>query len=182
MLEYSILRVSKTGTITSVRPRTHVRCKAVPLTELSVDRTKSSRMGWSDVTLSMRGPIVNSLIAHFGDRWYVLCQVDAPEKGVSWRIMIVLVLTIPLGTSSSMRSTLSRIRASTSASMLATEVAVTTIKCSTASEGLFIEEWGEPRMRMNATRTGRVNISALTRVLVATLPSSSAEGKPNVTI
>ena len=29
-------------------------------------------MGWSDVTLSMKGPIVNSLINHFADRWYVL--------------------------------------------------------------------------------------------------------------
>lgn len=35
-----------------------------------VDRTKSSRMGWSDVALSMNGPIVSDLVAHFVDRWY----------------------------------------------------------------------------------------------------------------
>lgn len=35
-----------------------------------VDRTKSSRMGWSDVALSMNGPIVSDLVSHFVDRWY----------------------------------------------------------------------------------------------------------------
>ncbi|KAI0010017.1 phospholipase D/nuclease [Xylariaceae sp. FL0662B] len=34
-----------------------------------LDRTKSSRMGWSDVALSLKGPIVGSLIDHFIDRW-----------------------------------------------------------------------------------------------------------------
>lgn len=34
-----------------------------------VDRTKNSRMGWSDVALSMEGPITRSLVAHFVDRW-----------------------------------------------------------------------------------------------------------------
>ncbi|KAI1335858.1 phospholipase D/nuclease [Xylariaceae sp. FL0016] len=34
-----------------------------------LDRAKASRMGWSDVALSLNGPIVNSLIAHFTDRW-----------------------------------------------------------------------------------------------------------------
>ncbi|KFA67692.1 hypothetical protein S40285_00963 [Stachybotrys chlorohalonatus IBT 40285] len=34
-----------------------------------LDRTKSSRMGWSDVALSLEGPIVDSLIDHFVDRW-----------------------------------------------------------------------------------------------------------------
>ncbi|KOS18345.1 Phospholipase D1 [Escovopsis weberi] len=34
-----------------------------------LDRTKSSRMGWSDVALSLNGPIVNDLISHFVDRW-----------------------------------------------------------------------------------------------------------------
>lgn len=36
----------------------------------AVDRTKSSRMGWSDVALSMNGPIVSDLVTHFVDRWY----------------------------------------------------------------------------------------------------------------
>lgn len=39
------------------------------LTFLAVDRTKSSRMGWSDVALSMNGKIVHNLVDHFVDRW-----------------------------------------------------------------------------------------------------------------
>ncbi|TDZ40589.1 Phospholipase D1 [Colletotrichum spinosum] len=34
-----------------------------------LDRTKSSRMGWSDVSISLNGPIVQSLSDHFVDRW-----------------------------------------------------------------------------------------------------------------
>ena len=34
-----------------------------------LERTKSSRMGWSDVSISLDGPIVNSLLIHFVDRW-----------------------------------------------------------------------------------------------------------------
>jgi phospholipase D1/2 len=34
-----------------------------------LDRTKSSRMGWSDVSLSLNGPIVHNLVEHFVDRW-----------------------------------------------------------------------------------------------------------------
>ncbi|KAK1836948.1 hypothetical protein QBC39DRAFT_337761 [Podospora conica] len=34
-----------------------------------LDRTKNSRMGWSDVSISLSGPIVDSLAIHFVDRW-----------------------------------------------------------------------------------------------------------------
>ncbi|KAK3390206.1 hypothetical protein B0H63DRAFT_108320 [Podospora didyma] len=34
-----------------------------------LDRTKSSRMGWSDISISLSGPIVDSLLIHFADRW-----------------------------------------------------------------------------------------------------------------
>ncbi|GKT92921.1 Phospholipase d active site motif protein [Colletotrichum tofieldiae] len=34
-----------------------------------LDRTKSSRMGWSDVSISLNGPIVQHLADHFVDRW-----------------------------------------------------------------------------------------------------------------
>ncbi|KAK1752128.1 hypothetical protein QBC47DRAFT_306240 [Echria macrotheca] len=34
-----------------------------------LDRTKSSRMGWSDISISLSGPIVDSLAIHFVDRW-----------------------------------------------------------------------------------------------------------------
>ena len=34
-----------------------------------LDRTKSSRMGWSDIALSFHGPCVDDLRHHFTDRW-----------------------------------------------------------------------------------------------------------------
>lgn len=34
-----------------------------------LDRTKSSRMGWSDLSLCLRGPVVEDLRAHFVQRW-----------------------------------------------------------------------------------------------------------------
>ncbi|CAK7223389.1 hypothetical protein SBRCBS47491_005191 [Sporothrix bragantina] len=34
-----------------------------------LDRTKSSRMGWSDISISLSGHIVSSLVTHFIDRW-----------------------------------------------------------------------------------------------------------------
>ncbi|KAL9024924.1 MAG: hypothetical protein Q9196_006156 [Gyalolechia fulgens] len=34
-----------------------------------LERTKNSRMGWSDVSVSLRGPVVEDLRAHFVERW-----------------------------------------------------------------------------------------------------------------
>ncbi|KAI0533608.1 phospholipase [Xylaria digitata] len=34
-----------------------------------LDRARNSRMGWSDIAISLSGPIVHSLIDHFTDRW-----------------------------------------------------------------------------------------------------------------
>lgn len=34
-----------------------------------LDRTKNSRMGWSDISVSLRGPVVEDLRAHFVERW-----------------------------------------------------------------------------------------------------------------
>ncbi|KAL8658980.1 MAG: hypothetical protein Q9202_007340 [Teloschistes flavicans] len=34
-----------------------------------LDRTVSSRMGWSDISVSLRGPVVEDLRAHFVERW-----------------------------------------------------------------------------------------------------------------
>ncbi|KAL8669348.1 MAG: hypothetical protein Q9168_006053 [Polycauliona sp. 1 TL-2023] len=34
-----------------------------------LDRTKNSRMGWSDISVSLRGPVVEDLKAHFVERW-----------------------------------------------------------------------------------------------------------------
>ncbi|KAI0426778.1 phospholipase [Xylaria sp. FL1042] len=45
-----------------------------------LDRTKSSRMGWSDIALSLSGPIVHSLIDHFTDRWNFIFDEKYGEK------------------------------------------------------------------------------------------------------
>lgn len=34
-----------------------------------LDRSKASRMGWSDVSFCLSGPVVNDLKEHFADRW-----------------------------------------------------------------------------------------------------------------
>lgn len=34
-----------------------------------LDRTTNSRMGWSDISVSLRGPVVEDLRAHFVERW-----------------------------------------------------------------------------------------------------------------
>ncbi|KAL8832518.1 MAG: hypothetical protein Q9170_004852 [Blastenia crenularia] len=34
-----------------------------------LDRTRNSRMGWSDISVSLRGPVVEDLRAHFVERW-----------------------------------------------------------------------------------------------------------------
>ncbi|KAK0103164.1 hypothetical protein ONS96_005771 [Cadophora gregata f. sp. sojae] len=34
-----------------------------------LDRTKNSRMGWSDISICLRGPVVQDLRAHFVQRW-----------------------------------------------------------------------------------------------------------------
>ena len=34
-----------------------------------LDRTKSSRMGWTDISICLRGPIVQDIKAHFVQRW-----------------------------------------------------------------------------------------------------------------
>ena len=37
--------------------------------ENKLDRRYSSRMGWSDISISLRGPVVEDLRAHFVERW-----------------------------------------------------------------------------------------------------------------
>ncbi|KAF7542350.1 hypothetical protein G7Z17_g11650 [Cylindrodendrum hubeiense] len=45
-----------------------------------LDRTKSSRMGWSDVALSMNGQIVHNLVGHFEDRWNFIYAAKYKNK------------------------------------------------------------------------------------------------------
>lgn len=35
----------------------------------ALDRTKSSRMGWSDISISLKGPVIADLESHFIQRW-----------------------------------------------------------------------------------------------------------------
>ncbi|KAI6363087.1 hypothetical protein MCOR25_006031 [Pyricularia grisea] len=39
-----------------------------------LDRTKNSRMGWSDISISLSGNIVGSLLIHFAERWNYLYE------------------------------------------------------------------------------------------------------------
>ncbi|RDL38671.1 putative phospholipase D1 [Venustampulla echinocandica] len=46
-----------------------------------LDRTKNSRMGWSDVSLCLRGPVVDDLRAHFVQRWNYIFKEKYDLKG-----------------------------------------------------------------------------------------------------
>ncbi|KAG9231487.1 hypothetical protein BJ875DRAFT_516928 [Amylocarpus encephaloides] len=50
-----------------------------------LDRTKSSRMGWSDLSICLTGPVVEDLRAHFVQRWNFIFKekYNLPEKGYS---------------------------------------------------------------------------------------------------
>ena len=43
-----------------------------------LDRRESSRMGWSDISISLHGPIVHDLRKHFVDRWNFIYNVCRP--------------------------------------------------------------------------------------------------------
>ncbi|KAI1198053.1 phospholipase [Nemania serpens] len=45
-----------------------------------LDRAKNSRMGWSDIAISLSGPIVNSLLDHFTDRWNFIFDEKYRDK------------------------------------------------------------------------------------------------------
>ncbi|KAM3449766.1 hypothetical protein MY3296_006640 [Beauveria thailandica] len=45
-----------------------------------LDRTKNSRLGWSDVALCMTGSITHSLVDHFVDRWNYVYRVKYGEQ------------------------------------------------------------------------------------------------------
>ncbi|OTA94282.1 hypothetical protein M434DRAFT_394836 [Hypoxylon sp. CO27-5] len=45
-----------------------------------LDRTRSSRMGWSDIAISLNGPIVDSLLEHFTDRWNFIFDEKYTKK------------------------------------------------------------------------------------------------------
>ena len=41
-----------------------------------LDRRESSRMGWSDISISLHGPVVHDLRKHFVDRWNFIYNVS----------------------------------------------------------------------------------------------------------
>ncbi|KAI1426491.1 phospholipase [Xylaria sp. FL1777] len=45
-----------------------------------LDRAKNSRMGWSDIAISLSGPIVHNLIDHFTDRWNFIFDEKYGQK------------------------------------------------------------------------------------------------------
>jgi len=46
-----------------------------------LDRTANSRMGWSDISISLHGPVVEDLRAHFAQRWnFIYVEVSSVIK------------------------------------------------------------------------------------------------------
>jgi phospholipase D1/2 len=49
-----------------------------------LDRTQSSRMGWSDVALSLSGPVVQDLRTHFTQRWNFIYDEKYSKKATRY--------------------------------------------------------------------------------------------------
>jgi phosphatidylserine/phosphatidylglycerophosphate/cardiolipin synthase-like enzyme len=45
-----------------------------------LDRTQSSRMGWSDISLSLHGPVTQDLRTHFSQRWNFIYDTKYSKK------------------------------------------------------------------------------------------------------
>ena len=54
-----------------------------------LDRTTSSRMGWSDVSLSLSGPVVEDLKTHFAQRWNFIYNEKYHGKNESSRYSLL---------------------------------------------------------------------------------------------
>ncbi|KAF3046968.1 hypothetical protein E8E12_009634 [Didymella heteroderae] len=52
--------------------------------ENKLDRTQSSRMGWSDVALNLRGPVVQDLRTHFTQRWNFIYDEKYSHKSTRY--------------------------------------------------------------------------------------------------
>ncbi|KAF2758863.1 phospholipase D/nuclease [Pseudovirgaria hyperparasitica] len=52
-----------------------------------LDRTKSSRMGWSDVSLCLTGPAVEDLKSHFSQRWNFLFKEKYSHKDPRYALL-----------------------------------------------------------------------------------------------
>jgi phosphatidylserine/phosphatidylglycerophosphate/cardiolipin synthase-like enzyme len=52
--------------------------------ENALDRTQSSRMGWSDVALCLAGPVVQDLRTHFTQRWNLIYDEKYSKKATRY--------------------------------------------------------------------------------------------------
>ena len=50
-----------------------------------LDRTQSSRMGWSDISLSLTGPVVQDLRTHFAQRWNFIYDEKYGKKDTRYQ-------------------------------------------------------------------------------------------------
>jgi phospholipase D1/2 len=63
-----------------------------------LDRTKSSRMGWSDLSICLRGPVVEDLKAHFVARWnFIYYEKYDVQKDDRYHPLKLLTTQIPDG-------------------------------------------------------------------------------------
>ena len=62
-----------------------------------LDRTQSSRMGWSDVSICLTGPVVEDLKAHFSQRWNFIFVGKYSSKDESGRYQAIHYDPTPVG-------------------------------------------------------------------------------------
>lgn len=63
-----------------------------------LDRTKNSRMGWSDLSICLRGPVVEDLRAHFVQRWnFIWSEKYNVRKDERYQPLTLKVTDIPDG-------------------------------------------------------------------------------------
>jgi phospholipase D1/2 len=63
-----------------------------------LDRTKSARMGWSDISMCLQGPVVEDLRAHFVQRWnFIYNEKYDVQKNRRYKPLTLNVQDIPDG-------------------------------------------------------------------------------------
>lgn len=63
-----------------------------------LDRTKNSRMGWSDISMCLRGPVVEDLRAHFVQRWnFIYNEKYDVQKDSRYHALTLTTTQIPDG-------------------------------------------------------------------------------------
>ncbi|KAF7874642.1 uncharacterized protein EAF02_008619 [Botrytis sinoallii] len=65
--------------------------------ENKLDRTKYSRMGWSDLSMSLTGPVVEDLRAHFVQRWNFIFREKYDTQDTRYTALSLIPNDIPDG-------------------------------------------------------------------------------------